>query len=96
MIRRTRIKRVSARMSSRLREYAKAKKVWLKANPVCTVDNCGRPTQDVHHMRGRAGLLLLEERWWLPVCRAHHDWIHKYPEEARIMGWLGPWGRRDD
>ena len=34
-----------------------------------------RPTQDVHHAKGR-GKYLLDESTWLPVCRWCHDFIH--------------------
>ncbi len=43
---------------------------------------------DVHHMRGRAGTLLLDRRFWLGVSRAGHDWIGTNMERARDLGFL--------
>lgn len=58
--------------------------VWLSS---------GRPrleiqTTDVHHRKGRDGKLLLDERYWLAVSRAGHEFIHANPNEARKHGWL--------
>lgn len=49
---------------------------------------------EVHHTRGRAGALLLDERYWLAVSKQGHRWIHEHPAQARNMGWLaqpGEW-----
>lgn len=45
-------------------------------------------TQDVHHNRGRSGLLLFDTRHWLAVCRQCHDWIGAHPDEAMKLGLL--------
>ena len=58
---------------------------------------CGQAShlcEDVHHTRGRAGTLLLDERFWLPVCRGAHRFIQENPAEARRLGLLcgvGQW-----
>lgn len=43
-------------------------------------------TQDIHHKRGRDGLLLFDIRNWLSVCRQCHNWIRDNPEAARKLG----------
>lgn len=45
-------------------------------------------TTDVHHMAGRYGKLLNDERHWMAVSRIGHKWIHDNPNEARKLGWL--------
>ena len=45
-------------------------------------------TEDVHHVRGRAGLLLFDIRHWLAVCRPCHGWIHANPKRAHELGLL--------
>ena len=53
-----------------------------------------QPTE-VHHVRGRAGALLLEERYWLALSAEGHRWVHDHPAEATRRGWLsgmGEWG----
>ena len=82
--------------SHMLRRYANARKRWL-AGKACAVFPEKRAVH-VHHMRGRVGALLLDERYWLPVSWAGHRWIHDNPGRARRMGWLaqrGQWGKAD-
>lgn len=50
----------------------------------------GRRTEDVHHIRGREGLLLFDMRNWLATCRECHNWIHTHPKEAKELGLLQP------
>jgi hypothetical protein len=48
--------------------------------------------EDRHHIRGKLGPLLRDQRYWLPVCRKAHAWIDAHRAEARKRGWLaGPW-----
>lgn len=52
----------------------------------------------VHHVRGRLGPLLLDKRYWLAVSGPGHWWIGRNPAEAAKRGWLarkGEWGRAD-
>ena len=44
------------------------------------------PTIQVHHKAGRNGALLLDERYWLPVCLPCHEWIHGNGKLARAIG----------
>lgn len=49
---------------------------------------------EVHHKRGRRGSLLTDERFWMPVSKQGHRFIHEHPDEARKHGWLcevGQW-----
>ena len=48
---------------------------------------------EVHHMRGRAGSLLLDQRYWLAVSKQGHRWIHSNIEKARALGWLCELGK---
>lgn len=58
------------------REYSKLVKEWklLPENQICKVCNSA-PTEDCHHQKGRIGPLLLDQRYWLPVCRSCHNYI---------------------
>lgn len=47
-----------------------------------------RDTDDVHHMRGREGMLLFDTRYWLASCRDCHQWIHNSPGDAKGLGLL--------
>jgi hypothetical protein len=76
----------AAARRARLRTYAKAKKAFLAAHPVCAV--CGvRKATELHHRAGRVGKLLLADWLYLPACATCHRWLH-----AKARGWIvGPW-----
>lgn len=57
--------------------------------------------EDIHHMLGRVGYaddwarehdipLLLDARFWLPVCREAHIWITEHSAEAIRLGYSLP------
>lgn len=41
---------------------------------------------EVHHVRGRIGAMLNDERYWLAASREEHEWAHSHPKEARALG----------
>lgn len=43
---------------------------------------------EVHHKKGREGDLLFDVRFFMPVCREHHNFIHDNPEYAKQRGWI--------
>ena len=45
-----------------------------------------QPTDDVHHLFGRAGLLLFDIRHFKASCRWCHDWVRDNPAKARELG----------
>lgn len=53
---------------------------WVKRQP-CVL--CGKPADDPHHLKGTGNLSgagLTAPDWAaMPVCRAHHDDIHRAP-----------------
>jgi len=54
-----------------------------------------RAATQVHHSRGRDGTLIIDERFFVPVSDAGHDWIQRNPAAARRAGLLckrGQWG----
>ncbi len=78
-------------------QYNKRVKEWKLENPFCLAchrifpaDPPSRPTRDCHHMAGKEGKLLLDESWWLPVCRSCHNWIGDHANWARELGLLAP------
>lgn len=95
-------RRRSPRMTKLMAQYRKQKAVFLAKFPTCAVFPCRqgslitRRATEVHHMRGRQGSLLLDERFWLPVSSEGHRWIHDNPDKARRMGYLcakGSWNQ---
>ncbi len=84
---RTPIRRVSSKRSKQLREYTKRRAIFLAANPLCAVYKDLR-SAEVHHVAGRIGEKLNDEKDWLAVSRAGHVWIHNNPRQARELGLL--------
>ena len=41
---------------------------------------------DIHHQKGKIGDLLCDTRYFLPVCRACHEYIENHPEIAKTLG----------
>ncbi len=98
---RTPLRRVSKKRAKENSAYSKRIKEWKLENPYCMAcvpiakfTHAGLPTRDrtkdCHHMAGKEGKLLLDETWWLPVCRRCHDWIGDYSNAARELGLLAP------
>lgn len=97
------IRKVSVKRSKEMALYAKLRKDYLAAHPICEVwlyenamtclhsgevpDNAPR-SQDIHHRAGRTGWRLNDVSHFLAVCRANHEWIHNNPSEARQKGYL--------
>lgn len=87
---------VSTIRAVQLREYRRTVKAWkaLPENRMCRFPGgCDRPTSDNHHLRGKIGALLNDQRFWCPLCRAHHDWVRDHPIAARALGLLPPVGQ---
>lgn len=75
------IRKVSKKKAASDRAYNKRVKAWLEGK-YCAVYGFGPATQ-VHHQRGRAGSLKMDERFWIPVSAEGHNFIHAFPAEAR-------------
>lgn len=89
---RTPVNKVSEKRGSDLKQYAVLKKKFL-LNRFCAYH--GRPCLpvDIHHQMGRAGFaddkeipLLIDVRYWIPVCRQAHEWITQHTKEAIEQG----------
>lgn len=80
--------KISAKQKVKNQEYSERVKEWKKENPKCAaiIENvCTGATEDCHHQKKR-GELLMVEKYWIPVCRACHQWIGDNAEEARNRG----------
>lgn len=91
--------RAAAYEEAKMRAVRVLGKVWFAETGtiVGACDRCGSTsTLDVHHVRGRAGMLLCDQRYWKLVCRTCHKHIHSHIEESRKRGWIakpGEWGK---
>lgn len=85
--RRERVRPRSAGMESKMRTYRKRREWFLELHPFCAVMP-DRRSETIHHQRGRAGPLLLDERFWIAVSLDGHRWIEDHKDEARKRGLL--------
>lgn len=86
-LRRTRLRRVSKRQASRIRQYTVSRKAYMDAHPICEVEDCGRPSTECHHKKGR-GSKTADPSHFMAVCADHHRIIHGMPSWARENGYL--------
>lgn len=86
------LNKVSDKRGTELRKYALQKKQFM-LNKWCAYH--GKPCLpvDIHHQMGRVGFadekeipLLLDVRYWIPVCRQAHEWIEQHSKEAKEQG----------
>jgi hypothetical protein len=86
------IKKVSDNQSKLLARYNAKRKAWLRGKKCAVHPDCKEPLT-CHHMHGRIGYadeyareidlpLLLDERFWLPVCIEAHNYIETHPKWA--------------
>ncbi len=88
------VKAQSGSQKARSDVYRAIADAYRLAHPLCEACNNGpkvpqRWTDDIHHKRGRIGLLLFDVRYFMAVCRRCHDFIHQHPKEAKALGLLG-------
>lgn len=84
-----RVNQVSNRASARAARwlYERAKEEFKKQYPVCY--RCRRDGEiEIHHTRGRAGTLLVDRRFFIPLCECCHTWVHEHPKQAWATGLL--------
>src|SRR5207253_3439049 len=71
--------------------YVNERNQFLQQNQFCefpTHDTIGCPnhSSQIHHAKGRRGTLLRNQKYWWPLCAAHHAWVHSHMKQARKLG----------
>ena len=100
------VKARSQSESVRMEIYNAIRALYLKANPFC---NCHVdiakpqliyrvPSTQIHHKRGRDGLLLFDVRHFCACCSSCHTWIDAHRTEAQKLGLLAKegWRKQDE
>lgn len=93
------IPKMSKAYKKKLDAYSPIAKKFKEENPFCEarLDGCGFHTDDVHHKMGKVGYadqealsknitLMIDVRYFLPVCRGCHNYIEDHPEESYKKG----------
>jgi hypothetical protein len=81
-----RIKSVSTKKLSELKEYRVVRDWYLDTHKVCEHPECSNPSEDLHHAKGRVGSLLTDTRYFKALCRKCHRWVEENPTDAKSMG----------
>jgi hypothetical protein len=86
------IPQVSAKKQKQDVEYSKLRTRFLTEKPMCSIGvlGCTRNATDVHHTKGgdERSIYYLIQSTWLSTCRNCHNWIHNFPQKARLLGYL--------
>lgn len=101
---RTALRKVSKALARRLRvDYYPERSEFLSKpeNQWCAICLCRgienpNPATEVHHIRGRAGKLLSDSRFFVASCFPCREWPHTFKQKARELGILagpGEWGK---
>lgn len=64
-------------------------RIW-KVGKKCGVRGCVSDCDDVHHQLGREGDLLLNTKYWFPICRTHHVYYTEHSAFAIANGYSLP------
>ena len=81
-----RIKSVSTKKLGELKEYRVVRDEYLATHKVCEHPECSNPSEDLHHAKGRVGILLTDARYFRALCRKCHRWVEENPTDAKSMG----------
>ena len=89
--------KVSKTRAEQMKVYRARKKVFLETHEYCFVCGCwiALDIRELHHVRGRAGKLYLDERFWECACSDCHAQIHterRWAIANGFLGGMGEWG----
>ena len=78
------MKGLSDKRASEMETYNKEAKEFVKGKKCAVFPD--KDATECHHTKGRTGKLLLDQKWWLAVSRAGHNWINDNPNAAMEKG----------
>ncbi len=75
------IKKVANSRKEAEKQYRQKAKKFRQEHPLCEIKSsvCTRKTQGVHHVKGRLGDLLLDEKYWKGACNACNSYVESHP-----------------
>ena len=98
-----RIKPISDKRAEVLKEYREVRDDYMHKHEICEVKGCSKLANDLHHKMGREHNffaddwardndvpLLIDVRFFMAVCRKHHEEFDLRPEWAKEKGYVIP------
>lgn len=94
-----RLRQKSSNQRRREARYMVVRNLYLRNHPHCevcvkmaTLLDCSSytilPSREVHHRKGKIGELFFDVKFFLAVCRGHHDAIGREPAWAKRHGFI--------
>lgn len=91
IVKQKKIKKRTTKRQRQENEYStKSKPEYIKEHPYCEVcldEGITREVYEIHHKKGKEEGLLNDKRYFLSVCRPHHEWIGDNPNIAKEKGY---------
>ena len=78
-----RLRPVSKKRAKQNKAYSEFRKDHLSKNPFCEI--CGERATQIHHKRGRFQERLNDTEFFMAVCMACHNWIHRNPDRKSVV-----------
>lgn len=85
-MKRSPLRKISKKQTRHNLVYQKAKREYLRDNPICEACQCYE-SQSLHH-KARRGKYLSEVKYFMATCNLCHSKIEMNPSWAREMGYL--------
>ena len=80
------VRKVSKKRANQLAQYSKRMPQWKLEHPVCEYPGCEAPTVDLHHAYARDNEHLNDEKFWIALCRHHHELMKLESTKSLVMG----------
>ena len=79
------IKPVADKRAKELAIYRKTRDDFFKKYSVCQYPGCNSTQITLHHMKGRSGEMVYNDKYFVSLCWPHHDLCERNPDEAKRL-----------
>lgn len=76
------VKKITDKRAKQNREYLEMREQFLEQYPVCQIQECNRPSTQIHHRAGKTNDLLTNPENFLAICDECHRTITEHSSQA--------------
>jgi hypothetical protein len=80
------VQKVTLKRAKQNHEFQQKKFDYLALYPMCEEEGCEQKSVDVHHQAGKENGRLLDENYFIALCRPHHTYYTEHSAEAIRKG----------
>jgi hypothetical protein len=80
------VQKVTLKRAKQNHEFQQKKFDYLALYPMCEEEGCEQKSVDVHHQAGKENGRLLDENYFIALCRHHHTYYTEHSAEAIRKG----------